>query len=737
MKRIFAMVPAGHQVGLTSITLGLVRALQRKSYKVGFFKPIAQPVSRSRTGLDQSNLILQKFCNIDSPNPIDMDEAESLLRKGEEQVLMEKVAELYHKASSSVDIMIVEGMVGAHNVFFAKRLNQLIIETLDAEVILVSAAHQKTPEELAEAVEIQAREYSNDAESSVLGCVINKIGKPVTEWHSGSFLPPTCATNHHIVLDESRMAKKLLEYRLAAKKSNMAVLGTVPYMGQMIMPRLRDFTRAIDAHPIREGDWTERRVSSIALMSNSIIKSLSNFQNGALIVCSGDRADILIASALAELNGVKLGGLLLCGGFEPDPQVLTMMEPALANGLPMIGISKDIYSVSVMISEVNPEIPLDDKELALKQMDAVADHFEEKWLVNILNQKREHRTSPAAFRNYLIKMARKNVMRVVLPEGDEPRTVEAAIMCCERGIAKPILLARRSVVEKIAADLNLRLPADIEILDPDQIAENYVAPMVELRKSKGLTAEEARELLKDPIYIGTMMLKLGEADGLVSGAVHTSANTVKPALQLIKCVPGCDTVSSIFFMCLPNQVLIYGDCAIVQDPTAEQLASIAIQAAENAKAFHIPQRIAMVSYSTGNSGTGADVDKVRRATQLVRELRPDLCIDGPLQYDAAVIDSVAAKKAPNSPVAGRATILIFPDLNTGNITYKAVQRSAHVVSIGPMLQGLNKPVNDLSRGALVDDIIYTIALTGIQAQQTLDREKNVSIKEIVNYQPIA
>ena len=727
MKRIFAMVPAGHQVGLTSVSLGLVRALQKKSYKVGFFKPIAQPVSRSRTGLDQSNLILQKFCGIESPNPIDLDEAEGMLRKGEAQVLMEKVAELFQKAMVGNDIMVVECMVGAHNVFFAKRLNQLIIETLDAEVILVSSANQKTPEELAESVEIQAREYSNDAESSVLGCVINKIGKPTTEWHSGSFLPPTCATHHTLTLDEGRMEKKLLEYRIAAKKANMAVLGTIPYMGQMIMPRLRDFTRAIDAHPIREGDWTERRVVSVALMNNGIVKSLSNFQNGALVVCSGDRADILLASALAELNGTKLGGILLCGGYEPDPQVLFMMEPALSNGLPLIGISKDIYSVSVMISEVNPEIPLDDRDLAIRQMDAVAEYFDGKWLANILNQKREHRTSPAAFRNYLIKKARQNVMRIVLPEGDEPRTVEAAIMCCERGIAKPILLARRSAVEKVAADLHLQLPADIEILDPDKIAENYVAPFVELRKSKGLTAEEARELLKDPIYIGTMMLKLGEVDGLVSGAVHTTANTVKPALQIIKCVPGADTVSSIFFMCLPNQVLVYGDCAIVQDPTAEQLASIAIQAAENAKAFQIPQRVAMVSYSTGTSGTGADVDKVRRATQLVRELRPDITIDGPLQYDAAVIDSVAAKKAPNSPVAGRATILIFPDLNTGNITYKAVQRSAHVVSIGPMLQGLNKPVNDLSRGALVDDIIYTIALTCIQAQQTLaleNEEKN-------------
>jgi phosphate acetyltransferase len=719
MKRILAIIPAGHQVGLTTVSLGLVRALLSKGYRTGFFKPIAQPDSRSASGLDQSSLILERYCSILSPHPIHLEEAEALLRKGEDQSLMERVAELYSHASRNVDVMVVEGMVSAQNVFFAKRLNNLIIETLDAEVILVSSAQESSPSELAEALEIQAREYSNDAENAVIGCVVNKIGKPTGKGLSKLFLPPTASLQQDFQSEPAQIDRLVSSFKEKVEKSNMAVLATIPYKESFTSPRLKDLVRAMDAHPIHTGLWEDRRVKSITLAGQSLEKTLPDLREGALLVCSADREEILLAAALAELKNIKLAGILLSGTLEPGPNVMAMIGPALGRGLPLIAIAKDLYSVSSMLAEVRPEIPMDDKEMTMNQMDSVASEFEDHWLKKLLDKKREHRTSPAAFRNYLLNLAREQNKRIVLPEGDEPRTVEAAIMSYEKGMATPILLAKPEVVQQIAQDRGLSIPSGIEVIDPESLIDQMVGPMVELRKSKGLTEEKARELLSDPIYVGTMMLKLGQADGLVSGAVHTSANTVKPALQLIKCVPGVDTVSSIFFMCLPNQVMVYGDCAIVQDPTAEQLASIAIQSADSAKAFNIPQRVAMVSYSTGESGTGADVEKVRAATQLVREQRPDICIDGPLQYDAAVNHSVAAKKAPNSDVAGRATVIIFPDLNTGNTTYKAVQRSAHVVSIGPMLQGLKKPVNDLSRGALVDDIIYTIALTAIQAGQVI------------------
>jgi phosphate acetyltransferase len=325
--------------------------------------------------------------------------------------------------------------------------------------------------------------------------------------------------------------------------------------------------------------------------------------------------------------------------------------------------------------------------------------------------------SPAAFLYQLTEKARAANKRIVLPEGAEPRTVRAAVSCVKRGIARCVLLGVREEIERVARSEDIVLPPELEIIDPALSRSEYVQPLFELRKSKGLSLDMAASQLEDNVVLGTMMLARGEVDGLVSGAIHSTANTIRPALQIIKTRPQAKAVSSIFFMCLPEQVLVYGDCAVIPDPDAEALADIAIQSADSAAAFGISPRVAMISYSTGESGSGAGVEKVRSATQLAKARRPDLLIDGPLQYDAAFMPDVGRAKAPESPVAGRATVFIFPDLNTGNTTYKAVQRSAHVISIGPMLQGLKRPVNDLSRGALVDDIVYTIALTAIQASQ--------------------
>jgi phosphate acetyltransferase len=290
------------------------------------------------------------------------------------------------------------------------------------------------------------------------------------------------------------------------------------------------------------------------------------------------------------------------------------------------------------------------------------------------------------------------------------------VICTEKGIAHCVLLGKRTLIEAVADAQGILLPAGLEIMDPDVITTQYIDALVALRRSKGLTHSQASVALEDNVMLGTVMLAAGDVDGLVSGAVHTTANTVRPALQLIKTAPGSSIVSSCFFMLMPEQVMVYADCAINPNPTAEQLAEIANQSAQSALAFGIDPKVAMISYSTGESGTGDDVEKVRLATEIARQRFPSLVLDGPMQYDAATVREVAAQKAPGSPVAGQATVLVFPDLNTGNTTYKAVQRSANVVSVGPMLQGLRKPVNDLSRGALVDDIVFTIALTAIQAK---------------------
>ncbi|MHC5225845.1 phosphate acetyltransferase [Ignatzschineria sp. LJL83] len=345
----------------------------------------------------------------------------------------------------------------------------------------------------------------------------------------------------------------------------------------------------------------------------------------------------------------------------------------------------------------------------------IAKHLDVKRLVAELKQPASNRMPPSAFRYKLIKSAQAADRRIVLPEGEEPRTLRAATICAERGIARCVLLGNPDTIQKVAAENNIIIPDHgIEIINPVDIAEQYVAPFLERRQHRGATEESAREALKDSVVVGTMMLAVGDVDGLVSGAVHTTADTIRPAFQLIGTDKNSKLVSSIFFMLMKDQVHIYGDCAVNPTPTPEQLADIAIQSAESAKTFGIEPRVAMLSYSTGTSGAGEEVEKVAKATEIAREKDPTLLIDGPLQFDAASVLSVGKQKAPNSPVAGRATVFIFPDLNTGNITYKAVQRSANVVCIGPMLQGLAKPVNDLSRGALVDDIVYTIAITALQ-----------------------
>ena len=318
----------------------------------------------------------------------------------------------------------------------------------------------------------------------------------------------------------------------------------------------------------------------------------------------------------------------------------------------------------------------------------------------------ERKTSQAMFRAGLLLKASKVKKRIVLPEGREPRTVQAAKLVIDRKIAVPVLIGKKDEIFAVAKEQGVALPADIEIIEPS----------AELRKSKGMTEDQARAALADNVMLGTMMLKMGEVDGLVSGAIHSTADTLRPALQVIKCAPGVKSVSSVFFMCMPGQTYIYGDCAINLNPTAEELAGIAMQCDDTAKAFGLPSRVAMLSYSTMNSGKGPDADLVREATAIVKAARPEMLVDGPLQYDAATTPSVGSLKAPGSSVAGKATVFVFPSLSAGNIGYKAVQRSAHgTIAIGPMLQGLAKPVNDLSRGALVEDIVYTIALTAVQA----------------------
>lgn len=706
------LVPTGSHTGLTSTALGILRGLERLGIRAGFFKPISKKLS-SDEKIDRSVHFARAISGLDTPTPLDFRYAREKLTMGRQDELMEEIITLYQQASRGVDVMIIPGLVPAQEDADTVRLNQAVAHALSADIILVSAPEGRSPEELDEWLSIHSRRYIQRDDSGILGCVLNRVGEPVKAFES---------PNQRAMLeaDPQPAPDYAAKCRLFAR-GKLKLLGLIPWNPSLIAPRTLDIARYLDAQVKSPGGLHRRRALRVAICAHTIPNLLDTMRPGSLLVTPGDRVDVLALASLAALSGIPLAGVLLTAGLTPEAAMLDFCRSALATGLPLLQTSSDTYACALRLADMPTAVPNDDLERIEQVMENLAGHLDLAWISSRIGDTRELRLSPPAFRHLLSERARQAPKRIVLPEGAEPRTLQAAVACHQRHLARCVLLGNPAEIRKLARSLELKWPDSLEIVDPETVRERYVGPMVNLRRHKGLTPDMARAQLEDNVVLGTMMVALDEADGLVSGAVHTTANTVRPALQLIKTHENARVVSSVFFMCLPEQVLVYGDCAINPDPNARELADIAIQSAESAEAFGITPRVAMISYSTGESGAGEEVDKVREATRLVRQRRPDLAIDGPLQYDAAADPDVARSKAPQSTVAGRATVFVFPDLNTGNTTYKAVQRSAHVISVGPVLQGLRKPVNDLSRGASIDDIIYTIAVTAIQAQQAQAR----------------
>lgn len=688
------LAPSGFGGGLNSISLGLIRALENAGLKVGFFKPIAQPFPLDQ-GLERSCILVERTLNQTSPEPLPLEQVERQLADGELDLLLEDVVSRYQQVAAGKDVVIVEGMVPTREFNHTSRINSHLAKSLDAEVILIAAQGKDTLKRMAERLEIQAQLFGGTKDPKVLGVILNKI-------KSEDGLPA--------------FIERLKAQLPILGTGDFQLLGAIPFAEELNALRTRDIAQLLEAKMLNEGEAEQRRVKKILLCARAVPNTVPLLQPGVLVVTPGDRDDIILAACMASLNGVKLAGLLLCSDFQPDPRIMELCKAALDGGLPIMTVQTASYDTATNLFGLNKETPADDIERATRVTDYIAQHLQPEFLHSRLSTPRgELRLSPPAFRYQLVKRAQDANKRIVLPEGNEPRTIRAAAICQDRGIARCVLLAKPEEVQAVAREQGINLPAGLEILDPDSIINHYVEPMCEMRKAKGLTPDQAREQLADTVVLGTMMLALDEVDGLVSGAVHTTANTIRPALQLIKTAPGYSLVSSVFFMLLPDQVLVYGDCAVNPNPSATELAEIALQSAESAVALGVNPRVAMISYSTGSSGSGAEVEKVVEATRIAQERAPSLPIDGPLQYDAASVLSVGRQKAPDSPVAGQATVFIFPDLNTGNTTYKAVQRNANCLSVGPMLQGLAKPVNDLSRGALVEDIVFTIALTALQA----------------------
>ena len=713
MKTIL-LVPTGEGVGLNSACLGLIYALECQGLKAGFLKPFSQDSSAE---IDRSTALFRHLSNSTTVEPIGYTRLIQLINAGENDELLEQAVHLHRQISKEHDLIIVEGLVPNARDSFAGEMNAALAQALDAHVIIVSNADIANAEHSAEKVETQLRNFGGASCPRTAGVLFMRTRG----------LPEECA-QIPVTMDPSlRLDKESQKFAEAIQKTHphigsaqLPIIAMVPFSNTLSVPRVSDLSAQIQASWINKGEAAQRRVLHNSLISANIQYELDKFVAGELIISSSDRVDVLLASSIASSQGIPLAGLVLTEHHAPNALVLDFCQASIKNGLPILYTPLSAFETAQKLASLSNEIPIDDTERAEQVTRFVSSHLNLAMLAPLLNGDFQARLSPSAFRHELVQKSIAAKKRIILPEGDEPRTIQAAAICQARGIAQCILLAKPEAVLEVAKARNIELPQDLEIVDPDLIIDQYVQSMVEMRKGK-LTEAQAKEQLQDTVVLGTMMLALDQVDGLVSGAVHTTANTVRPAFQLIKTAPEYSLVSSIFFMLLPDEVYVYGDCAINPDPDAAQLAEIAIQSADSAKAFGIDPRIAMISYSTGSSGTGADVDKVREATEIARQRRPDLLIDGPLQYDAASVESVGRSKAPDSQVAGRANVFIFPDLNTGNTTYKAVQRAANVVSVGPMLQGLNKPVNDLSRGALVDDIVFTIALTAIQAEQQASR----------------
>jgi phosphate acetyltransferase len=694
MKHTFFLAPAGRSQGLTTVALGIVKALDRRGVRVAFYKPINESLGEHPEP-ERSTHFLRAITRLAPADPLPLPQVAKLLSDDRLDEVLEKVIGAYQDSTQGANMVVVEGLPPSPDDAYRGALNQELVKALNAEVILVAATDDKSVAELDDQIEYAAHVYCGI--DNIAGVIVNRY--------------PGTASAGDLAADYAKKSR-LFEGKLH-------LVAVVPYNETLTFCRSIDVQRHLGAMVISAGEMQTRRVKSISMLARSVPNLLHYFTPGAMLVTPADRNDVIIAVAMAALSRVPLAGLILTGDAEIDQRVIEFCRPAADTGLPVFRVTTNSYETATKLYQLSPEVPIDDLERMQKAMDHVAQYIDVDWLISRSKIELEFRMSVAAFLHQLTEKARLARKRIVLPEGAEPRTVQAAVICAQRGIARCVLLGDPKEIETVAKSQDLKLPAEIEIIDPAAVRAKYIQPLFERRKEKGLSREMAASQLEDNVVLGTMMLAEGEVDGLVSGAIHSTANTIRPALQIIKTRPDAKVVSSVFFMCLPEQVLVYGDCAVIPDPDAGILADIAIQSADSAAAFGIPPRVAMISYSTGESGSGADVDKVRIATQLAKSRRPDLLIDGPLQYDAAVIPDVAKAKAPDSPVAGRATVIIFPDLNTGNTTCKAVQRSADVISVGPMLQGLKRPVNDLSRGASVDDIVYTIALTAVQATQAV------------------
>ncbi|MDQ4076771.1 MAG: phosphate acetyltransferase [Chloroflexota bacterium] len=693
--------------GKTTVALGLIKLLSEEGRRVAYFKPVAQrqiyPSDRLRDRDKAiSATVFNELSSMSPTESLTMEEAYDYFATGRNKYFAERIIELYQTIPPEADVVVVEGMQYDDTAStLAFEVNVQLAHSLTADVILVVDAYKKGTEAIAD-MESIVSSYREEG-VNIEGVILNKVR---TDEEGNPAVPD-------IVMEK-------------LKEHDLQLFGVVPFVRKIAAPRVRDLVEPLKAKVLRGEEQLARRALRPIILAMHAENAVNHLEEGDLAIVPGDREDIIMMTHLYEsaLDKASLAGVVLTVGYEPHESIMELIANQSGDGLPILLVETDTFETSTIIQNKRVYIEEDDWEKIRWTVELIVEHLHREEILDYLDIPARDVISPAAFRYSIMQRAKAADKTIVLPEGNEPRTLQAASIILERGITEIVLLGDKADILEEARRVNANV-LKAEIINPveSELFDSFVDELVELRKHKGMNRTTAEDLMHDNVYFGTMMLHRGMVDGLVSGAVHTTANTIRPAFQIIKTQPGVDIVSSVFFMLLADRVWVFGDCAVVPDPTAPQLAQIAVQSYHTSKAFGINPKVAMISYSTLASGEGKDVEKVREATELAKEMEPEMLIDGPLQFDAAAIPDVAAKKAPDSRVAGHANVFIFPDLNTGNTTYKAVQRSGNYVSIGPVLQGLKRPVNDLSRGALVDDIVYTIAVTAVQATQVETADK--------------
>jgi phosphate acetyltransferase len=679
--------------GKSVVVLGFMEMLSSVNRKVGFFRPI---VARGVQQDNLSALILSRYNLRFSPEMLygcTAETASHLIAAGRYDDLLKLILNKFKTLEESCDLVVCagtdfDGLVPSLEFDF----NADLANNLGCSVVVVVKGFRRGPDEALDALQV-AHESMRNRRGDFLASVVNGVEPQY--------------------LEQVRARARVL----MPENENVYVL---PEQSELSMPTVGEIRQVLGGSCLcGEGDAMNQVVTNYKVAAMEVPDFLGYVEDGCLIITPGDRSDIILASLAADASSSfpRVAGLLLTGGLQPAPNVQRLLEGLRRNKVSVLSVPTDTFTTALNVHRIEASIlPGDERKIAaaLGLFEGNVDMDELRGRISV---RRSERITPLMFEYELIRRAKAHRQRIVLPEGADERILRAAEILTLRQVADLTLLGDPDKIRRRISELGLKLN-EIPIIDPvtSPDRDRYARIYYELRKHKGISEQMAHDALEDVSYFGTLMVYSGDADGMVSGAVHTTQHTIRPSFETVRTKPGVKLVSSVFFMCLPDRVLVYGDCAVNPNPNAEQLADIAITSAATAAAFGIEPMIAMLSYSTGASGKGQDVERVREAVRIARERRPDLKIDGPIQYDAAVDASVAASKMPGSEVAGHASVFIFPDLNTGNNTYKAVQRSSGAVAIGPVLQGLNKPVNDLSRGCTVTDIVNTVAITAIQAQ---------------------